>query len=1168
MKRTHLLILLALTLCSQLGFGQFGPQQEITESTAGASDVHTADLDGDGDMDVLSASAWSNKIAWYQNDGNGNFGIQQIISNNTDEASSVYAADMDGDGDMDVLSASEADDKIAWYQNDGNGNFSSQQVITNIAYSAKDVYVSDLDGDGDMDVLSASSNIIVWYQNDGSGNFGSQQVITIIAYSANSVYASDLDGDGDMDVLSGSEMDTKIAWYQNDGNGNFGMEQIISTNANYVQSVYTSDLDGDGDMDVLSDSGDTIAWYQNDGNGNFSTPQVSLGTFHGNSVYTSDLDGDGDMDVLSASSKIVWYQNDGDGNFDTLQIISNNADGACSIYASDIDGDGDMDVLSASKSDAKIAWYQNDGNGNFGSQRIISINALRAISIYSCDIDSDGDIDVLSASENDDKIAWYQNDGNGGFGTQQIISTNAVNAKSVHSCDIDSDGDMDVLSASYDDDKIAWYQNDGNGNFGVEQIISTNADGATFVYASDIDGDGDMDVLSGSSYRIAWYQNDGNGNFGPQQIVTTEVNGLQSVHTSDIDGDGNMDVLSAADDKIAWYQNDGNGNFGIQQIISNNADEASSVYAADMDGDGDMDVLSASQANDKIAWYQNNGNGNFGEGQAIYPYVYTTNFEISIYASDIDGDGDMDVLLVSLFNNLIVWYENYYNSPYKIKGNIFYDENQNGQKDSLEMGLSYLNIELNPNELGSFSNQYGEYWFATDTGDCIVSYNPINYWALTTDSAEYNILLTATEPIIDSLDFGFYPDTIITEISGTVTSSSTRCDSDIMLWINFANTGTTNPNIIVEFVIDASYSYITSSISPDSIIGQNLYWFFDSLEFFQEEMISLIVHSPDFNSMGNTINYTVNFYNASGDVLYLTETLTETITCSYDPNDKIVTPKGIGTQGYVSRYDTLEYTVRFQNTGNAEAINIKIRDQIDENINIQSMQILASSHNVQAYVEQNRWLVFNFENIMLPDSNVNELESHGFVKYRLVVDTNSLPNTPIYNTANIYFDNNPAVVTNIILNTVECYITPTAPSIEAIDTVLSVTTPYQVQWYLEDTVIFGATDTSYFPTEQGNYMVEVFDENGCSSFSGVFVLTNNEEITDKPNIKTYPNPTTGIVMVEAININRIEVIDINGKNIFTSQNTNKIDLSNQPKGIYFIRITSEKTVVVEKVVLE
>ena len=344
----------------------FGEEQIISVVTW-LGGVYIADLDGDGDMDAISASGYDDKIAWYENDGSGNYGEEQIITTNADDAIDTYAADLDGDGDMDVLSASTYDDKIAWYENDGSGNFGTQQVISTAADGAGSVYAEDLDGDDDMDVLSASplDDKIAWYENDGSGNFGTQQIISTDADGANHVYVADLDGDDDMDVLSASSLDNKIAWYENDGSGNFGAQQIISTDADGANHVYAEDLDGDGDMDVLSASGndDKIAWFENDGSGNFSEEQIiSTYTDGPMSVKAADLDNDGDMDVLSASgydNKVAWYENDGSGNFSDQYIITTNANYAHTVLDADLDGDGDMDVLSASFADNKIAWYEN-----------------------------------------------------------------------------------------------------------------------------------------------------------------------------------------------------------------------------------------------------------------------------------------------------------------------------------------------------------------------------------------------------------------------------------------------------------------------------------------------------------------------------------------------------------------------------------------------------------------------------------------------------------------------------------------------------------------------------------------------------------------------------------------------------------------------------------------
>ena len=322
--------------------------------------VFAADMDGDDDLDVLSASYKYNSIAWYENDGTQSFTAHPITT--ADGAYSVFAADVDGDGDMDVLSASYNDGKIAWYENDGNRNFSLAQAMTTAADGAYSVFAADMDGDGDMDILSASAHDdkIAWYENDG-GQFFTAHTITTAANAARSVFAADVDGDGDMDVLSASYNDGKIAWYENDGNRNF-RAHTITTAADEASSVFAADVDGDGDLDVLSASyNDDIAWYENGGNRNFRAHTISTAASDARSVFAADVDGDGDMDVLSASSrhdKIAWYENDGTQSF-TAHTIST-ADEASSVFAADVDGDGDLDVLSASYRDHGIHWYENE----------------------------------------------------------------------------------------------------------------------------------------------------------------------------------------------------------------------------------------------------------------------------------------------------------------------------------------------------------------------------------------------------------------------------------------------------------------------------------------------------------------------------------------------------------------------------------------------------------------------------------------------------------------------------------------------------------------------------------------------------------------------------------------------------------------------------------------
>lgn len=368
--KTFIFLFLSANIFS---YGQFGPQQIIDVVNGNPRGVYSVDIDGDGFPDVIAAVSGENKLVWYKNlDGLGNFGSENIITSSLQETTTVIAADMDGDGDMDIIGVSGPQDKVVWFENlDGLGNFGVQNIITTQADGAIGLYASDLDDDGDIDILSASflDNKIAWYENtDGLGSFGPQRILTNSALSTRDVYAADLDGDGDMDVLAASTADDRVIWFENlDGLGNFGPVKIINNDANGVIAVRAADLDGDGDRDVIAANfGDgKISWYENmDGLGNFGAEKVvtslSLGV---RIIQAADIDMDGDLDIVytSAGDDIIgWCENtDGLGTFGMRQIITENAIGPAWIFVVDLDGDTDLDVISASVMDQKIAWYKN-----------------------------------------------------------------------------------------------------------------------------------------------------------------------------------------------------------------------------------------------------------------------------------------------------------------------------------------------------------------------------------------------------------------------------------------------------------------------------------------------------------------------------------------------------------------------------------------------------------------------------------------------------------------------------------------------------------------------------------------------------------------------------------------------------------------------------------------
>lgn len=139
---------------------------------------------------------------------------------------------------------------------------------------------------------------------------------------------------------------------------------------------------------------------------------------------------------------------------------------------------------------------------------------------------------------------------------------------------------------------------------------------------------------------------------------------------------------------------------------------------------------------------------------------------------------------------------------------------------------------------------------------------------------------------------------------------------------------------------------------------------------------------------------------------------------SYDPNDKTGYPTGLDQQHYIFPNQQIQYLVRFQNTGNDTAYTIIVRDTLDVNLNIYSVVPGASSHNYSFRMYGPRVLEWTFSNILLPDSNTNEPQSHGFIMFTVDQLNDLAPGTVIHNDADIYFDFNPPVITNETVHTI------------------------------------------------------------------------------------------------------------------------------------------------------
>jgi hypothetical protein len=229
----------------------------------GARCVFATDLDKDGDVDILGTAYLEGFKAtyWWENDGNENFS-EHTVNDTSTSSYWAHTADVDDDGDIDVLSAGGTN--MSWWENDGSENF-SRHLLDDTFDGAAHVVAVDIDDDGDMDVLGAAKNSdeIAWWENNGAEVF-TKHIVADALEHAHHTYPADLDNDGDVDILGAVTNASTIAWWENDGVEHFTQHTVDDqfSHTLYAEAV---DIDKDGDLDILGSAYNLndIAWYEN-----------------------------------------------------------------------------------------------------------------------------------------------------------------------------------------------------------------------------------------------------------------------------------------------------------------------------------------------------------------------------------------------------------------------------------------------------------------------------------------------------------------------------------------------------------------------------------------------------------------------------------------------------------------------------------------------------------------------------------------------------------------------------------------------------------------------------------------------------------------------------------------------------------------------------------------
>jgi hypothetical protein len=421
-KQVLLGIVLTILVLPRMGVSQvFFNEHLINGSTNGTTSVFLCDINGDGRKDLVASVVEENSMVWFRNEGGTPIQwTKHIIDSTFSEAWGVYAADIDGDGHMDVLGASAGDNEFAWWRNSGTNPivWEKYTIRADLPF-AHEVYAIDFDSDGRIDVFAATSdcNSILWWHNNGGNPITwTEQIIDSTFTGAKSVRVGDIDGDGDNDVVGAGLINAQIAWWRNEGGNPITWTKLVIDNSFYgAHRVQIIDIDEDGHLDVLGAGFhiDRIAWWRNNGDSPITwTKQIIGYTFDGACIAMAvDLDNDEDLDILGTAlyaNQLAWWRNDGETPIIWEKTMITYLDRAWPLDAGDIDDDGDIDVFAASSYDGtnEVKWWENCLCGDANGDKKIDVSDVIFLINYLfkggttpdplgvCDVDRDDNVSV------------------------------------------------------------------------------------------------------------------------------------------------------------------------------------------------------------------------------------------------------------------------------------------------------------------------------------------------------------------------------------------------------------------------------------------------------------------------------------------------------------------------------------------------------------------------------------------------------------------------------------------------------------------------------------------------------------------------------------------------------------------------------------------------------
>lgn len=553
--------------------------------------VALADIDRDGDLDILYGNAWfenpgkSTDLPWRKH----------TIDPAWPQEARGIVTDLDGDGLPDIVLSDEEGGKgeswfkrgkgISWYKGPADpktGDWGKKIVVNNYS-GVHSLQVGDFNRDGKPDIFAAEMHthgrhrVSIFESIDISKNLWAEHVIADTG--SHKAKIGDLDGDGYPDIVGKNfEASSRSALRIDLWRNKIGERSILPLGRwkrhlldmkAQPQAVFVdcADLNGDGLPDIVTGK----SWYRNPGSPSGVWERNDIGPGIENMAVVFDFDGDGDKDILGNQGKtFVWAENRGGGSFRIHRGIAPVTSGGKGDF---LQGSKVIRLNQGNRLGVVLSWHKGEDLPGEGTQ-LFRISATVT-----------------------DTWAW-----------EKLSDT--TNAEQVAIGDIDGDGIEDIHLGTY------WIRQESGGNWRTFQAVKLGASKARpdRVALADIDGDGDLDVVIACEHgkRLVWGECPVNPTSSwPEHLVSTDYL-MMSMDVGDLDGDGDIDIVGGehkGKGRAFVFENERSGEvWRVHDVDAGDypgLDHHDGTRLIDIDNDGDLDIVSIGWRSKILVLYEN-----------------------------------------------------------------------------------------------------------------------------------------------------------------------------------------------------------------------------------------------------------------------------------------------------------------------------------------------------------------------------------------------------------------------------------------------------------------------------------------------------------------------------------------------------------------------------------